>query len=100
MNEIKQFYSSVAWQRCREAYKRSVGGLCEECMKYGKISPATEVHHIRKLTKKTIHDPEITLSFKNLQALCSSCHEAKHKKIHENRRYTIDEYGRVTMKPE
>lgn len=100
MNEIKEFYSSISWQRCREAYKKSVGGLCEECLKYGKICPATDVHHIRKLNKNNINDPEVTLSFSNLQALCKSCHEAKHKKGHEHRRYTIDEYGRVTPKKE
>ena len=95
---IRKFYSSSAWQMCRESYKKSVGGLCEECYKNGIISPADEVHHKIKLTAKNVHDPSISLNPKNLEALCSNCHQARHKKARDKRRYTIDEYGRVLPK--
>ncbi|MBR4470922.1 MAG: HNH endonuclease [Erysipelotrichaceae bacterium] len=97
MNKIKQFYSSAAWQKCREAYKKEHNYLCEECQKRGMITPAEEVHHIKKLTKYNIDNPDITLNPKNLQCLCRSCHEAKHKRKPITR-YTIDEYGRVFPK--
>ena len=97
---IKKFYSSIAWQNCRDAYKKSVGGLCEECLKKGIISVAEEVHHKRKLNVRNINDPKVTLAWSNLEALCKPCHEAKHKKNMDWRRYTVDENGKVTPKPD
>ena len=69
-------------------------GLCEDCLKKNKVTPAEEVHHIVELNPTNITDPSITLSFGNLCALCHDCHMKRHHK-HE-KRYTIDEYGRVT----
>ena len=94
----KEFYKSRAWKNCRETYLKSVGGLCEECLKYGKIAPAEEVHHKQHINKNNINDPAVTLSAKNLQALCRSCHRLAHSRSKAHRRYTIDEYGRVTAK--
>ena len=90
---IKEFYSTRQWKRCREAYKKSVGYLCEECLKNGKIVPADDVHHIKKLTPQNVNDPSVALSFSNLMALCNRCHDKMHGRA---RRYTVDEYGRVT----
>ena len=42
---LQPFYSSRAWRDCRDAYARSVGGLCERCRAKGLITPGTEVHH-------------------------------------------------------
>ena len=98
MNKIKTFYSSIAWKNCREAYKKSVGGLCEQCYKNGRITPADDVHHIIKLTNENINDPDITLNPNNLVALCRLCHEKRHGK--NNRRYNIDPFGRVTPNDE
>ena len=88
----EQFYKSITWQNCRNAYIKKVGGLCEECLKYGKIAPAEEVHHIKHISPDNINDPNITLNPDNLIALCRECH----RKAHGNqKRYTIDEQGRV-----
>ncbi len=72
-----KFYNSTAWIKCREAYKQSVFGLCERCGQ-----PGDEVHHKMYLTPENINDPYITLSFENLELLCSSCHSIEH-----NRKY-------------
>lgn len=90
---IKEFYGSVQWKRCRESYKKSVGNLCEECYKKGMITPATEVHHIKKLTDSNVNDPNVSLNYVNLMALCERCHDKKHRR---DRRYEVDEWGRVT----
>jgi len=88
----EQFYKSITWQNCRNAYIKKVGGLCEECLKCGKIAPAEEVHHIKHISPDNINDPNITLNPDNLIALCRECH----RKAHGNqKRYTIDEQGRV-----
>lgn len=94
---IKEFYSSVAWQNCREAYKKKRNYLCEECLKKGIITPADDVHHIRKITIHNVNNPNVTLNEDNLMCLCRKHHEEKHKRF-ANRRYTIDEFGRVTPK--
>ena len=77
-----KFYNSKAWKKCREAYKQSVNGLCERCLKAGKYVPGDEVHHKIPLTPENINNPYITLSFENLELLCSSCHSIEH-----NRKY-------------
>ena len=92
----KTFYKSAAWKRCRDNYIRSVGGLCENCMKKGLFNPAEIVHHITYITPETIKDPTITLSFNNLQALCRQCHADTHAGT--VRRYTVDELGRVAAR--
>jgi len=75
----KSFYKSKAWQDCREAYFISKHGLCERCGRPGLI-----VHHRIYLTPQNINDPNITLSFENLELLCSSCHNNEH-----NRKYDV-----------
>jgi len=74
----KKFYNSKQWIKCRELYKQSVNGLCERCLSKGKYVPGEEVHHKIYLTPENINDPYITLSFENLELLCSSCHSIEH----------------------
>lgn len=88
----KGFYKSKMWQRCRNDYAKSVNLLCEECMKKGLIVPGDIVHHITELTPQNIHDPNITLSWNNLELLCRDCHGKKHG---NKKRYKVDEFGRV-----
>ena len=88
---VKEFYHSSAWSNTREAYKRSVGGLCERCLKKGLISAGAEVHHKVRLTPENVNDPGISLSWENLELLCESCHDAEHS----SKRFTVDALGRV-----
>jgi len=45
--------------------------LCRECLKQGRLTPATEVDHIVPLASGGTNDLE------NLQPLCHSCHSRK-----------------------
>ena len=92
----KAFYNSKEWQRCRAEYLSMVGGLCERCEAKGKINPARFVHHKEYISLNNIQDPEVLLSFDNLEALCFDCHNSEHFK--SKRRYRIDEYGRVQIR--
>ena len=74
----KKFYNSKEWKKCREAYKQSRFGICERCLKEGKYVAGEEVHHKIYLTPENINDPDITLSFGNLELLCASCHSKEH----------------------
>lgn len=76
----KGFYNSKAWQGCRESYiaKRIGidGGLCECCH----AVCGEEVHHVIKLERGNIGNPEVALNHDNLQLLCSECHLVQHRR--------------------
>lgn len=73
------FYQSKAWEKCRRAYIKSVGGLCEKCKSMGIYSAGVIVHHIEPLTEENYMDESISLNPDNLMLLCRSCHEQIHK---------------------
>lgn len=87
------FYKSKTWQKCRDGYLRSVGGLCEQCMKEGRFTPAVIVHHKVHISPVNITDPNVTLDWNNLEALCRDCHAQQH--THKKKRFRVDEIGRV-----
>jgi len=59
------------WRLIRAAFL-SANPLCEMCKSDGRLTPATLVHHRRKLTDGGSNDWE------NLQALCQSHHSQLH----------------------
>lgn len=90
---LDAFYSSWEWRLCKKGYLESVGGLCERCRAKGLIVPAEEVHHKIRLTINNYKLPEVSLNWKNLEALCMECHKKEHRKV---KRWTVDEDGNVT----
>ena len=92
----KEFYKSKRWQKCREAYLRSVGGLCERCAKQGIIKAAVIVHHKIYITPSNINNPEVALNFDNLEALCRDCHNQEHIRVNKHR-YKVDKNGKVIL---
>lgn len=108
----KAFYSSKAWQDCRNEYMKRAHYLCEDCLAKGIYKPAAIVHHIEELTPFNIHRPEIATGFDNLRAVCRECHDEHHEnrgrwaKVNDARRkakrdserFFIDENGRVSAK--
>lgn len=97
MNETKGFYKTRAWLKCRDAYIKHVGGLCERCLSRGLIVPGYIVHHKCYLTPENITDPNVTLNWDNLEYLCHDCHNKEHFKEKYKKRYTIDQYGKVII---
>jgi 5-methylcytosine-specific restriction endonuclease McrA len=69
----KSFYSSKAWKNTQAAYMESRNYVCERCGNAARI-----VHHIHYITPQNINDPDITLNWDNLCALCIDCHNAEH----------------------
>ena len=107
----KQFYSSKAWQSCRNEYIKQQHYLCENCMRQGIYRPGEIVHHKIEIDPITIEQPEIALNFDNLELLCRQCHDrvhktngghmaqvfAKRKAAKKNKnRFKIDENGKVS----
>ena len=99
----EQFYKTKAWLKCREAFLKYKGGLCERCFTKGLIVPAVLVHHKQYLNDDTVNDPELALNFDNLEALCWSCHEQEHQRSHKGpklkKRFFVDSLGRVHIAP-
>ena len=91
------FYKSKAWNNCRKSYLKSVGGLCERCYKKGLFVPAKIVHHKTFLTPDNIDNPDITLNWDNLEAVCKPCHEDIHENCgrRQQKRYSVDEFGKI-----
>ena len=94
----KQFYSSAAWQSCRNEYMKRAHYLCEDCLARGIYKPAKEVHHIEELTPANIHRPEIALNFDNLVALCKNCHKERHSERAKGMRYVFGTDGKIILK--
>ena len=69
----RDFYTTTAWIKCRDAYIKSVCGLCERCGQPGYI-----VHHKIRLTAENEDDPNVTLNWDNLEYLCLKCHNEEH----------------------
>ena len=67
------FYKGKAWRRVSAAYMASKCYICERCGK-----PASICHHKTWLNGSNVNDPNIALSFDNLEALCIECHNAEH----------------------
>ena len=72
-NIAYKFYSGRVWRRCRDAFIKSKCYVCERC---GRV--ATIVHHRQPITPENIGDPNITLNWDNLEAVCLDCHNAVH----------------------
>lgn len=94
----RAFYKSAAWKTCRDSYWRKAGGLCEDCLRKGRITEGQEVHHIEELTPDNIGNPAITLNFDNLVLLCHECHMIRHGTASE-KRYTVDQVTGAVSSP-
>lgn len=90
----KAFYKSAAWKHCKEAYKSFRCGLCERCMAKGIATPGYIVHHKEYITMDNLSDPNVSLSFDNLELLCLDCHNKEHKA--RKRRYTVGAAGAIS----
>lgn len=87
----KQFYDSKKWKRARDAKIKLARGVCEICGNAG-----TEVHHKIELTDENLTNPEIALDLKNLQLLCTSCHNMQRPENTKPRQdFYFDEKGNM-----
>ena len=110
----KQFYSSKAWQACRNEYAKRRQHLCENCLRRGIYRPGEIVHHKIEVSPLNIDNPEIVLNHDNLELLCRVCHSMKHErsggrwqeinkrrreKKQKQKRFFVDANGKVFSSP-
>ena len=62
------------------------------------MKPAAIVHHKIELTPDNISNPDITLGFDNLEAVCRECHAKIHELYQRKRRYIIMDDGSVVSR--
>ena len=92
----KWFYTSGSWIENSKAYIESQAGECERCRAAGiEGSVAKIAHHKTYLTPENIHNPEITMAWANLEALCQACHNKEHHKKKRTRPYWFDKDGNM-----
>lgn len=82
------FYTSAAWIKTSRAFMQSKNYVCERCGGVAEIA-----HHKKYLSPQNISDPNIALSWGNLEALCRDCHAAEHQ-LKKNKCY-FDEAGNI-----
>lgn len=93
----KRFYESRAWRENSRAYLSSVDGLCERCRAAGKLVPAVIVHHRIHLTPERMNDPQLTMGWDNLEALCQECHNREHFAEEHDQRYAFGPDGSLLL---
>ena len=78
MRELRQkAYQNTAWRKMRDTYLHE-HPLCEDCLAKGKVTPATDVHHIKSAFKNGEVQWGLLLNYENLAALCKECHGNRH----------------------
>lgn len=89
------------WRQLRQRTIEAASGLCQRCLREGRVSGATEVHHIRPV--ESVRDPlvmeRLAYDPANLMALCHRCHQEIHSEMgkgsrEERRKRTQEEVDR------
>ncbi|MCC7269314.1 MAG: HNH endonuclease [Rhodocyclaceae bacterium] len=60
-----------AWAKLRSRIMQRDCGLCQPCLKAGRVTPARQVDHVISKAEGGTDDED------NLQAICMACHKAK-----------------------
>lgn len=77
--ERQKIYSTTRWRRLR-LLKLNNSPLCEVCTSEGRITTATEVHHIISFTDfvEQSDRERYAFDYDNLQSICKQCHQKEH----------------------
>ena len=67
-------HHTTKWRNKRKAILARDHYRCVECKKYGRLTEAVLVHHIKALEDY----PELAFDSDNLVSLCYACHAAMH----------------------
>ena len=99
--KVEAFYVSWKWRKCREAFAKSKGNMCERCLARGIIEAGSkkqplETHHKVPLTDENVDDPKVALNWANLELLCKKCHDEERER--KTKRWRVDEDGSVILR--
>ena len=77
MKQADPFYKTARWLRIRDRVLRRDKYLCAESRRYGRMIPATTVHHI--FPREDF--PQYQYEYWNLISLSSAAHDAMHDRV-------------------
>lgn len=77
-----QLINTARWRRLRKA-KLTASPVCERCKEEGRLTAASEVHHITPVEEAAGHAAKLGLMYDpgNLRALCHDCHVRTHTEM-------------------
>ena len=77
-----RYYNSKQWYTLRNSYIRE-HPLCEECLKQGNVTPATQVHHIVPFMSgiDEMTRWRLLTDVDNIMSVCDDCHHELHRKL-------------------
>lgn len=87
MARFQQVYKKAEWLRVRRYVIERAHGLCEECLRQGRIQAGVEVDHVVPLDEENWQNWDIAYNPENLQLLCRDCHNLKHGRISSLQRF-------------
>jgi|WetSurMetagenome_2_1015567.scaffolds.fasta_scaffold323350_3 5-methylcytosine-specific restriction endonuclease McrA len=80
--KYRSLINTSKWRKLR-LVKLHEQPLCERCEELGKVTPATEVHHV--IPVETAHNDKemegLAYNINNLMSVCHSCHKAIHQEL-------------------
>lgn len=80
MARFPQVYRTAEWEKVRQYVIQRAHGLCEECLRQGRIEAGVDVDHIVPLNDQNWKDWDVAYNPDNLQLLCRQCHAEKHRR--------------------
>lgn len=72
-NPLTANYHTMRWKRLRENVLARDNYLCQECLKKGLITQASQVDHLESAVTR----PDLFWDMDNLDSKCASCHTRK-----------------------
>ena len=78
MGQFAEVYRTARWKKVRAHVFSRASGMCELCRRRGVKRPGKEVDHIIELTADNVTNEAVVFNPKNLQLLCTDCHNEKH----------------------
>ena len=98
--KVEAFYTSWKWRKCKKAFAKSKGNLCERCLARGIINAGSkkrplEAHHKIPLTDENVDDPKVSLNWDNMELLCKTCHDEERER--KRKRWRLGPDGKVLL---
>ena len=89
-------YNNSTWRKMRDTYLKE-HAVCQDCISKGKITPATDIHHIKSPFKNGEINYSLLLDYTNLVSLCKECHGQRHatEQGHKTAQTIIEELDKL-----
>lgn len=95
----RRMINSGRWLKLRKQ-KLSSNPLCEDCQEAGRMTAATEVHHVKPCeSAKTVREMEcLMFDYRNLRSLCHDCHVQEHKRMASHSKKSMMDNVKASVK--